>query len=517
MRRVVRGCCRWLRVVPDQFVTLGFSAASWIEHYLVHGPGDVQGLEIELDDEFLAFIAKAYRLDGRGGRRIRRAFLSRAKGRNKSGLAAMLACFEALGPCRFSHFAGEGEVSDWGYEYEPGEPVGKPVVYAEVLCVATEEGQAGNTYDAIYYMLHPETCSPELLSEYGRLDVGLARINLPQRRGFIEPVTSSDSSNDGGKSTFIVADETHLWLLPRLRRLHRVMARNLLKRKVASGWMLETSTMYAEGEQSVAEGTHEYAKGHPTTLLFDHRQASEKWDLTKKSQRLEALVEAYGPAVEWMNLSAIADSFDDGQVSEAEFRRYWLNQPVPLEHAPQTILPNWLACLNDKAVSRPDPSAIGIAVSIDRAFASIGVAAGGETPSVGAVERRRGVRWVVDEAARIQSHYRIPVIVAAKGPAESLIERLEDAEIDVIRAGNDDYSAACERFSDAVAGGFLEHFGDDDLDDAVAAVQWRQIGDRRAFGRKSGDISMLEAATLASWGSTQDVASTYETRDLVTL
>jgi hypothetical protein len=57
------------------------------------------------------------------------------------------------------------------------------------------------------------------------------------------------------------------------------MTRNLLKRKIASGWMLETSTMYAEGEGSVAEGTHAYAKlawpvAQDRSLLFDHRQAS---------------------------------------------------------------------------------------------------------------------------------------------------------------------------------------------------------------------------------------------------
>ncbi|MGI9084732.1 MAG: hypothetical protein ACR2FE_05495 [Aeromicrobium sp.] len=100
---------------PEPFVTLGFSAISWIEHYLVHGPGDVQGQEIELDDEFAGFLAKAYRLQPRGQRKVRRAFLSRAKGRNKSGLAAMVACFEALGPSRFDHFAEHGEVSPWGY------------------------------------------------------------------------------------------------------------------------------------------------------------------------------------------------------------------------------------------------------------------------------------------------------------------------------------------------------------------------------------------------------------------
>ena len=71
-------------------VTMGWAAISWIEHYLVHGPGDVQGQPIELDDEFAAFILKAYRLDPKTGERVvRRAFLSRSKGRSKSGVAAM--------------------------------------------------------------------------------------------------------------------------------------------------------------------------------------------------------------------------------------------------------------------------------------------------------------------------------------------------------------------------------------------------------------------------------------------
>ena len=40
-------------------VTMGWAAISWIEHYLVHGPGDVQGQPIELDDEFAAFIEQS--------------------------------------------------------------------------------------------------------------------------------------------------------------------------------------------------------------------------------------------------------------------------------------------------------------------------------------------------------------------------------------------------------------------------------------------------------------------------
>ena len=159
----------------ERFVTLGGSAVSWMEYYLVHGPGDVQGERFEIDDEFAAFIFKAYRLDPlTGRRRIKRGFISRPKGRAKSELAGWIACFEALGPCRFDHWAKAGEVSPWGYEYEEGEPVGRPLTYVEILCVATEEGQAGNTYDVIHYNLDAETCSPELAADYPGLDVGLS-------------------------------------------------------------------------------------------------------------------------------------------------------------------------------------------------------------------------------------------------------------------------------------------------------------------------------------------------------
>ena len=181
------------------------------------------------------------------------------------------------------------------------------------------------------------------------------------------------------------------------------------------------------------------------------------------------------------------------------------------------VLPNWLGCLNDTKKARenrPDPSAIGIGVSKDRAYASIGVASVGDVPAVGAFERRRGVRWVIDEAARIQSEHHIPVVVRAKGPAETLVEQLEDAGLDVIRASNDDYLTACANLIDLVDAGMVEHFGDDDLDDAIAEAKWKS-GDRRAFAPGQGE--MLEAATLALWAADQPSESIYEDRGMVTL
>lgn len=326
-------------------ISLGALAIAWIEHFLVHGPGDIEGQSIEVDDEFAAFIVKCYRLNPNGSRMVRRGAISRPKGRAKSELAAFIACFEALGPCRFAGFAKGGERTEWGYVYGRGEPMGEPVKRPSISCFATELGQSGNTFDAIRYILDPERGRDEnepapqrdrLIAYYGTIDVGLTRIILPGG-GTITPETAKDTSKDGGKETFCVFDETHLWVLSTLVGLHQTVIRNLFKRKIASGWCLETTTMYAPGENSVAEGTHAYAKliaeGRVSRLrlVFDHKQASAKWDVTKRADRVGGLHEVYGPASAWMDLESIADSYDDPQTSKAQWERYWFNRPVSIQ------------------------------------------------------------------------------------------------------------------------------------------------------------------------------------------
>ena len=345
--------------------SLGFALVDWIEHYLVHGPGDIEGNRISLDDEFASFILRCYEVDASGKRLIRRAVMSRPKGRAKSELAAFIAICEAIGPVRFSHFAKAGEVSPWGYAYDEGEPVGQPVKRPEILCFATEYGQAGNTYDAVRFICSQ---SEALRADFPGIDVGLTRIILPQG-GQITPESAADSSKDGGKSTFVVFDETHLWVLPRLKRLHQVVLRNLLKRKVAAGWAFETTTMYAPGEGSVAEGTHEYAKAvaegrvGDAGLFFDHRQASPKWDATKKRDRMAGLDEVYGPAAAWLDLASIADSYDDPQTSPAEWERYWFNRPVSLQG-------QWLpqAAWDECQVAREIPDGERVVLALDGSY-----------------------------------------------------------------------------------------------------------------------------------------------------
>lgn len=506
-------------MASPEFRTLGWYAVAWIEHFLVHGPGDVQGQPIVLDDEFATFILKAYQLDEVGARRVRRAFLSRSKGRSKSGVAAMIECFEALGECRFDHWAEPGEISDWGYEFEPGEPVGRPLTYVEALNVATEEGQAGNTYDAVYYMLHPETCSDALLDRFGRIDVGLTRVNLPESRGFIEPVTAANESKDGGKSTFIIADETHLWTPPmagkhKLGKMHQTMVRNLLKRKVASGWMLETSTMYAEGEGSVAEGTHSYAKAlaeagrNDGKLLFDHRQAEDHWNLADRAERVKALTEAYGPAADWMDLEAIADYWDDPQASEREFRRFWLNQPVPLEDPNLFDIDRWRALKNADAAP-PERVALAIAVSFDRRWATIGVAGELAGKTLVLCHPLRGLNQVASKVVELKASRNILEVRLVGAQAKTLAPDLVRAGIEFESITAVESGASCGAFQEAVKDGTVAHVGQPVLDKSIENAQTRRVGESEQWDRRDQrfDDSPLVACSAAfyRWGVLQSV------------
>lgn len=307
-------------------VTLGWQVADWIETLLCHGPGDVQGDPIELDPEFLAVLVRAYELSKDGRRKVRRYILSRAKGRAKSELAGMVVCAEALGPVRFDHWAEEGEVSSWGYQFDRGEPVGRPPTYPFIRCLATEETQSGNTYDNVHFMLSDAVSEGRLDK---RVDVGLTRTFLPGG-GEIRPSTASNSAKDGGKETFAVFDETHLYDLPELRRMHGTVRRNLRKRKDAQPWSLETTTMYEAGAESVAETTHRSLSGirPPADVVFDHREGSdpEGFDWDNDDALLAALHEAYGPAAGWMDLPGILAEIRDPETEKSDAIRFFLNR-----------------------------------------------------------------------------------------------------------------------------------------------------------------------------------------------
>lgn len=168
-----------------------------------------------------------------------------------------------------------------------------------------------------------------------------------------------------------------------------------------------------------------------------------------------------------------------------------------------SILPGWSALATED--DSPDATAIGIAVSLDCEWASIGAA--GVRPDgrvhVGTVDRRRGTSWAVAEAKRIQDERRCEVVIDEKCPDASLPGALEDAGVRVTVAKLNDCFEACSEMENRVKDKLLTYTPHPDLDDAVAGAAWRWVLDRKLLGRKqsTSDVSMLEAVTLAAWKS----------------
>ncbi|MFI7608799.1 hypothetical protein ACIBTV_27315 [Micromonospora sp. NPDC049366] len=360
--------------------SLGWLANAWMEFFVRHGRGGVIGLPIVHGDEMMGFVVDCYALDENGRSPYDSVFFSRPKGCDKSGLAARFALFEALGPCRFAGWAKGGEVyrDPWGlgfvYRYEPGEPMGKPVAYPMVRIMATEEGQTGNIYDSIYYNLTDDECP---LSQVPGVDAGLTRVYLPGG-GEIRPSTASSASKDGGLETFVALDETHIYNTPELRRMYETVTRNLLKRKSEGTWYLETTTMFAPGENSVAESTFELAEAikegrtRRHRLLYDHRWG-ECSDLTKADQLRKAIEEAFGEAIAWQDIEAIIDEFYDPRKQVADSRRYFLNAQTSASDAWLTAQ-EWAACASpDKHLVDGDLVTLGLDGAVrDDAVALVG-------------------------------------------------------------------------------------------------------------------------------------------------
>lgn len=357
----------------DRKKSLGVLALYWMEHFVVHGPGDVQGMAVSHGLEYGGFVVDCYAVDGDGRRLYDSAFFSRPKGCDKSGLGARIGLFEAFGPCRFDGWAEGGEIytDPWGlgfsYEYAQGEPMGRPVTVPYLRIMATEEGQTGNVFDTIHFNLTDEASR---LSQIPGVDVGITRIILPDG-GEITPSTASSSSKDGGKETWVCFDETHLYNTPELRRMYTTVTRNLRKRKkIAETWYMEATTMFAPGQDSIAEKTYEEAeairegtkKRGRSRLMYDHRWGECK-NLKDENELRAAIVDAYGDAMEWMDLESLVDDFYDTRNDSADGRRYFLNSRTVASDA--WLDPDsWALCRSGEQLADGDLITLGFDGSV---------------------------------------------------------------------------------------------------------------------------------------------------------
>jgi hypothetical protein len=320
----------------------------------VHGPGDVQGEPIDYDDEMRAFIIEAYRIDPITGRRVySESILSRPKGRAKSELAGHLGVCEALGECRFDGWDADGQ------------PVARPVTSPLLKCLASEESQAGNTFENIAYI-----CSqwgPDAYPEiYGgitgaRQYQSATSLYLP-KGGEIRACSSGAASKDGGKETWVCADETHLYVTNELRSMYSTIARNLgSKRKASQPHLMQTSTAYRPGEQSVFEETLTlWRKGElPDSVYMDHREAKGPIRLRDKAHTMKQLIEVFGAAAEWQDMDRKYADMIDPRVcpDDATAARYYLNRPMSTRDA-------WIAKDVHERQTKVDTVAMGESICL---------------------------------------------------------------------------------------------------------------------------------------------------------
>lgn len=177
------------------------------------------------------------------------------------------------------------------------------------------------------------------------------------------------------------------------------------------------------------------------------------------------------------------------------------------------VLPGWARRSTRDAP--PEPVVIGLSVSLDLEWGSIG-AAGVRRDGrvhVDAVERRPGSTWLIAEAKRIQDDHQCMVIVDEKCPDADLIAALREAGVNVTVAKFADVIEACSWFVKASRDDRIRHGNTTELNAAVEHASWRTVGDRKLWGRKqsSGDISMLEAVNLAAWKA----ADSYDVLDSI--
>jgi phage terminase large subunit-like protein len=334
--------------------SIGYEVLDWIHAYECHGPGDVQGDAVDLDDEMRDHIIECYRIDPETGRRERdEAVLSRPKGRAKSEIAGLVAVAEAFAPTRFDGWDADGQ------------PVGRPVRSPLIKCLATEESQAGNTFENVAFIagewgpdVHPDI--------YGgvsgiRQYQSATALYLPHG-GEIRACTAGAASKDGGKETHVVADETHLYVTRELRSMYATVARNLGKRKIAEPWMHQTSTAYRPGEQSVFEETlTSWRKKELSPRTFvNHREAKGPIRISDEAHTRRQLIYVYGDSAPWQDLDRKYRDMLDPRIcpDDATAARYFLNRPMSTVDA-------WIAKdVAERQVRKGDVVAAGEAITL---------------------------------------------------------------------------------------------------------------------------------------------------------
>jgi hypothetical protein len=175
------------------------------------------------------------------------------------------------------------------------------------------------------------------------------------------PVSSAPDTNDGGRTTCNIYDETHRLYLPSEKEAVHTMDENLGKRVAQDPWGMAVTTAGAPGQNSVAEDDHfeaeQIANGDRKvarlSVFYFHRSRSPHWDMSKFEDRCKAIIEASGPELAARtDVENLASRWDKPKIDKGYLDRVWTNSWEQHEaHAFNLVL--WKACQRPGARIRP--------------------------------------------------------------------------------------------------------------------------------------------------------------------
>lgn len=427
------------------------------------------------------FLVWWYAVDENGRFVYREGILRRMKGWGKDPIAGALALVELCGPVEFSHWDADGN------------PVGKPKYDPWVQIAAVNQDQTRNTFT-----LFPSLISPKLKEEHG-LEVHKTLI-YDNRGKMVEGVTSSPSSLEGKRPTFIIMNETQWWVESNNgKEMANVIEGNMTKSAYGTCRALRICNAHVPGQDSVGEADWEmYLKvsagqAEDTGVLYDALEAPPDTPISEIPSRAEdpegfdaaieklreGLMVARGDAT-WLDVDLIISSILDIRNPVSESRRKFLNQvnatedswisgaewdrlvqPVRLEPGDRITLGFDGSKSNDHTVltaCRVDDGAIFILKTWDPEKT------GGEIP-----------REEVDAAVRSAfQRYKVVAMRADVHEFESYVDEWgKDFRRDIkvkaspknpvafdMRGYKKQFALDCERFLDAVLEGEIIHNGD---------------------------------------------------------
>lgn len=247
-------------------------AADWIENHCVIPDGFHRGRPFVLTSWQLWLAVNHYRLKrdaplpdahrpaiGAPAFHYRRIQVVLPQKAGKGPVTAAIVLLEGCGPTMFIGWAVGGETyrcadhgcpCGWVYEYRPGEAMAVPRPTALIQLTAFSYEQVGNVYDALRPMVE-EGPLCELIPATGE-----AFTRLPNG-GRIDVVTSSQRSRLGQRVTYVVQDESGIWLAQnKMDEVAKTQRRGVAGMQ---GRLMETTNAWDPSENSVAQTTHDSA------------------------------------------------------------------------------------------------------------------------------------------------------------------------------------------------------------------------------------------------------------------